>query len=85
MGRDQMTDWKRVMEDEAGMHAFQCAFKAGWQAAIEKDPRVKAAFRLIDLQEKLLICYLVGKQPGKWLDEIGRLNEALSAFRGKEE
>lgn len=64
---------------------FQQVFCEGYDYAIANDPRVKAARRLVELQQKLLMCCRIGKPPGKWLDEMESLREALKAFEGSGE
>lgn len=45
----------------------------------------KKQLRLIELQDKLLVCYRVGKRPGAWLDEMEQLRAALAAGEDKQD
>ncbi len=44
---------------------------------------IKILERFIELQDKLLMCYRVGKQPGKWLDEMSGLREKIQDSKGE--
>lgn len=39
-----------------------------------------ALVELSELQDKLLLCYRTGRQPGKWLDKMAELREALAKW-----